>query len=64
MCGSAKLVGAGRRMVMGSLKMVMGYLQKDELPGVVALAWRALPGDKNLLAAHYLPARKSKRRAP
>jgi hypothetical protein len=35
----------------------MGYLKKDELPPVVAIAWRALARDKHLLAAHYVPTR-------
>lgn len=49
---AAKVLGVGRRTVMG-------YLKKDELPAVVAIACRALARDKHLLAAHYLPARKS-----
>jgi DNA-binding XRE family transcriptional regulator len=52
---AAKLLGVGRRTVMG-------YLKKDELPPVVAIACRALARDKNLLAAHYVPARKAGRR--
>jgi hypothetical protein len=43
-------LGAGRRTIMG-------YLKKDELPSVVAIACRALARDKHLLAAHYVPAR-------
>jgi hypothetical protein len=41
----------------------MGYLKKDELPPVVAIACRALARDKHLLAAHYVPARKINRPA-
>ena len=48
---AAKLLGVGRRTVMG-------YLKKDELPPVVAIACRALARDKSLLAAHFVPARK------
>jgi hypothetical protein len=48
---AAKLLGLGRRTVMG-------YLKKDELPAVVAIACRALARDKHLLAAHYIPTRK------
>jgi hypothetical protein len=48
---SAKLLGLGRRTVMG-------YLKRDELPQVVAIACRALARDKHLLAAHYVPSRK------
>jgi hypothetical protein len=48
---AAKLLGVGRRTVMG-------YLKKDELPPIVAIACRALARDKHLLAAHYVPARK------
>ena len=36
----------------------MGYLKKDELPPVVAIACRALARDKHLLAAHFVPARE------
>jgi hypothetical protein len=36
----------------------MGYLNKDELPPVVAISCRALARDKHLLAAHYVPVRK------
>jgi hypothetical protein len=53
---AAKLLGVGRRTVMG-------YLKKDELPPVVAIACRALARDKHLLAAHYVPARKVTRPA-
>jgi hypothetical protein len=53
---AAKLLGVGRRTVMG-------YLKKDELPPVVAIACRALARDKHLLAAHYVPARKIARPA-
>jgi hypothetical protein len=48
---AAKLLGVGRRTIMS-------YLKKDELPVVVAIACRALARDKNVLAAHYVPARK------
>ena len=48
---AAKLLGVGRRTIMG-------YLKKDELPPVVAIACRALARDKHILAAHYVPARK------
>jgi hypothetical protein len=53
---AAKLLGVGRRTIMG-------YLKKDELPSVVAIACRALARDKHLLAAHYVPARKINRPA-
>jgi DNA-binding XRE family transcriptional regulator len=53
---AAKLLGVGRRTIMG-------YLKKDELPPVVAIACRALARDKHLLAAHYVPARKISRPA-
>src|SRR5258708_11022593 len=53
---AATLLGVGRRTVMG-------YLKKDELPPVVAIACRALARDKHLLAAHYVPVGKSARRA-
>ena len=53
---AAVLLGIGRRTVMG-------YLKKDELPSVVAIACRALARDKHLLAAHYVPARRTTRRA-
>jgi len=53
---AAKLLGVGRRTIMG-------YLKKDELPPVVAIACRALARDKHLLAAHYVPARKIARPA-
>lgn len=39
----------------------MGYLKKDELPPVVAIACRAMARDKHILAAHYVPAHKIKR---
>jgi hypothetical protein len=39
-------------------RTIMGYLKKDQLPSVVAIACRALARDKHLLAAHYVPARK------
>ncbi len=48
---AAKLLGVGRRTIMG-------YLKKDELPAVAAIACRALARDKHLLAAHYVPGRK------
>lgn len=54
---AAKLLGVGRRTVMG-------YLKKDELPPVVAIACRALARDKHILAAHYVPARKINRPVP
>jgi hypothetical protein len=53
---AARLLGVGRRTIMG-------YLKKDELPSVVAIACRALARDKHLLAAHFAPARKSTRPA-
>jgi helix-turn-helix protein len=53
---AAKLLGVGRRTIMG-------YLNKDELPPVVAIACRALARDKHLLAAHYVPTRKITRPA-
>jgi hypothetical protein len=53
---AAKLLGVGRRTIMG-------YLKKDELPPVVAIACRALARDKHVLAAHYVPARKTNRPA-
>src|SRR5436190_877468 len=53
---AAKLLGVGRRTIMG-------YLNKDELAPVVAIACRALARDKHLLAAHYVPARKITRPA-
>jgi hypothetical protein len=53
---AATLLGVGRRTIMG-------YLKKDELPSVVAIACRALARDKHLLAAHYVPARKITRPA-
>ncbi|HUB94413.1 MAG TPA: hypothetical protein VL993_00760 [Stellaceae bacterium] len=49
---AAKLLGLGRRTIMG-------YLKKDELPSVVAIACRALARDKSVLAAHYVPAGRS-----
>src|SRR5436305_2652557 len=48
---AAKLLGVGRRTIMG-------YLNKDELPPIVAIACRALDRNKHLLAAHYVPVRK------
>jgi Helix-turn-helix len=53
---AAKLLGVGRRTVTG-------YLKKDELPPVVAIACRALARDKHLLAAHFVPTRRPARRA-
>jgi hypothetical protein len=53
---AAKLLGLSRRTIMG-------YLKKDELPPVVAIACRALARDKHVLAAHYVPARKIGRSA-
>jgi len=53
---AAKLLGVGRRTVMG-------YLKKDELPPVVAIACRALARDKSVLAAHFVPTRRVARRA-
>ncbi len=53
---AAKLLGVGRRTIMG-------YLKKDELPAVVAIACRALARDKHILAARYVPARKMNRPA-
>ncbi len=53
---AAKLLGVTRRTVMG-------YLKKDELPAVVAIACRALARDKSVLAAHFVPARKAIRPA-
>jgi hypothetical protein len=53
---AANLLGVGRRTIMG-------YLKKDELPPVVAIACRALARDKHVLAAHYVPARKINRPA-
>jgi hypothetical protein len=53
---AAKLLGVGRRTIMG-------YLNKDELPPVVAIACRALARDKHVFAAHYTPARRVNRPA-
>jgi hypothetical protein len=53
---AAKLLRVGRRTIIG-------YLNKDELPPVVAIACRALARDKHLLAAHYVPTRKINRPA-
>jgi hypothetical protein len=53
---AAKLLGVGRRTIMG-------YLKKDELPPVVTIACRALARDRHLLAALYVPARKTARPA-
>jgi hypothetical protein len=56
LCHSWQVLGVGRRTVTG-------YLKKDRLPPIVAIACRALARDKHLLAAHYVPARKISRRA-
>lgn len=53
---AAKLLGVSRRTVMS-------YLKKDELPSIVAIACRALTRDKHVLAAHYVPVRKTTRDA-
>lgn len=53
---ASKLLGVGRRTIMG-------YLKKDELPPVVVIACRALARDKHLLAAHFVPGRKISRGA-
>ena len=53
---AAKLLGVGRRTIMG-------YLKRDELPPVVAIACRTLARDKHVFAAHYMPTRKTARRA-
>jgi hypothetical protein len=53
---AAQLLGVGRRTIMG-------YLKKDELPAIVAIACRALARDNNLLAAHYVPTKKAQRPA-
>jgi hypothetical protein len=53
---AAKLLGVGRRTVMG-------YLKKDELPVVVAIACRALARDRSVLAAHFVPTRRAARKA-
>jgi hypothetical protein len=53
---TATVLGVGRRTITG-------YLKKDRLPPVVAIACRALARDRHVLAAHYLPARKVRRRA-
>jgi len=52
---AARLLGVGRRTIMG-------YLKRNKLPAVVAIACRALARDKSLLAAHYVPGRRAKRR--
>jgi transcriptional regulator with XRE-family HTH domain len=49
---AAKLLGVGRRTIMG-------YLKNDDLRPVVAIACRALARDKLALAAHYVPVRKA-----
>jgi hypothetical protein len=53
---TANVLGVGRRTITG-------YLKKERLPPIVAIACRALARDKHLLAAHYVPARKPHRRA-
>jgi Helix-turn-helix len=53
---AATVLGVGRRTITG-------YLKKDRLPPIVAIACRALARDRYVLAAHYLPARKLSRRA-
>jgi hypothetical protein len=53
---AGKLLGVGRRTIMG-------YLKKDELPPVVAIACRALARDRHLFAAHYVPTQRTTRRA-
>ena len=50
---AASVLGLGRRTIMG-------YLKKDELPAIVAIACRALARDKHLLAARYVPAKKAR----
>lgn len=47
---AATLLGVGRRTIMG-------YMKKDVVPPVVAIACRALARDKSLLVAHNVPAR-------
>ena len=51
---AAKLLGVGQRTITG-------YLKKNELPRVVAIACRALARDKLVFGAHYVPARKMTR---
>jgi DNA-binding XRE family transcriptional regulator len=53
---AARLLGVGRRTIIG-------YLKRDELPSVAAIACRALARDKHLLAAHHVPGRKINRPA-
>ena len=53
---AATVLGVGRRTITG-------YLKKERLPPIVAIACRALARDRHVLAAHYLPARKLSRRA-
>jgi transcriptional regulator with XRE-family HTH domain len=48
---AAALLGVSRRTIMG-------YLKKDRLPAMVAIACRALACDNHLLAAHFTPARR------
>lgn len=52
---AARLLGVGRRTVMG-------YSKKSELPAVVTIACRALARDKSVLAAHFVPTRRMTRR--
>ncbi len=51
---AASVLGLGRRTIMA-------YLKRDEVPAVVAIACRALARDKNLLAAHFVPGRRTAR---
>ncbi len=53
---AAKLLGVGRRTIVS-------YLKKDQLPPVFAIACRALARDKSVLAAHFVPRRRTPRRA-
>ena len=48
--GGCWLLGLSRRTIMG-------YVRKDQLPAVVAIACRALSRDKNRWR-HFVPARK------
>ena len=52
----ANILDLGRRTIMG-------YLKKDESPPVVAIACPPLARDRHVLAAHYVPARKTSRSA-
>jgi hypothetical protein len=66
---AAKQIGEGNaasvlvELLGVSRRTIMGYLRKDDLPAVVAIACRALARDKHVLAAHFVPARKGARRA-